>query len=114
MHRATWPSAAEVAAGGDPVVLETSAEVLRAIRKAKSEAKLSMRAGVSLVTVAGARAAAIEPALGDLAAAGHAARIELRADAAQFAGVTPGARGGAQPGALETAAGSGLYVAAQF
>ena len=78
VHCAAWPVSDEIAVGGDPALLEASAEVLRAIRRAKSEAKLSMRADVSLVTVRGPRAAAVEPAVADLAAAGHAAQIEFR------------------------------------
>ncbi len=78
VHRAAWPSSIEIAADGDPALLADAAEVLRAIRKAKSAAKVSMRADVSLVTVQGPRAGAIEPAVTDLAAAGHAAHIELR------------------------------------
>ncbi len=109
VHRAAWPAVSEIAAGGDPALLDTSAEVLRAIRRAKSAARLSMRAEVGLVTVGGARAGAVEPALGDLAAAGHAARIDVRPDSAPAGGGEPAARE-----IWETAEGSGLYVAAEF
>ena len=80
-----------------------------------------MRAEVSLVTVGGPRAGAIGPALGDLAAAGHAARIEVRADetpgrgdgsAAEGPGEGSAAEG--QRTARETGEGSGLYVVAEF
>jgi valyl-tRNA synthetase len=107
VHRAAWPSAAELATGGDPALLEASSEVLRAVRKAKSEAKLSMRAEVSLVTVRGPGADAIRPAIGDLAAAGHAARIELHT------GVATGPGGSWRAGG-QTAGEGGLYVATEF
>ncbi len=87
--------------------------MLRAIRKAKSAARLSMRAEVRLVTVGGTRAGAVEPALGDLAAAGHAARIDVRPDGAS-AGGSERAAGDIWETAQETAEGSGLYVAAEF
>lgn len=75
VHKAAWPTVGEVAADGDPALLDVACHILRSIRKAKSQAKLSMRADVSLVTVSGPRAATVEPALGDVAAAGHAAQI---------------------------------------
>ena len=57
VHRSPWPAAAELtgATGGDTLVLEVAGEVLQAIRKAKSEAKLSQRAPVALVVVRGRR-----------------------------------------------------------
>ncbi len=79
VHRAAWPAGPEVAVGGDPALLDSTCEVLHGIRKAKSKAKLSMRADLSLVTVHGPGARAVEPAIGDLAAAGHAAQIKLLA-----------------------------------
>jgi valyl-tRNA synthetase len=54
VHRSTWPSATELAglAGdGDPAVLAVAADVLRELRRAKSEAKASMRADISVATV---------------------------------------------------------------
>ena len=112
VHSAAWPVSEEIAVGGDPALLEASAEVLRAIRKAKSGAKLSMRAGVSLVTVRGPRAPALEPAVADLAAAGHAARIELRTSEARSPDGDSSALGWATTAGETTA--SGLYVAAEF
>lgn len=55
VHRAPWPVVAEAGdtAGADTAVLSTVAEVLRAVRKAKSEARLSMRAEVGRVAVSG-------------------------------------------------------------
>ncbi|MET9796153.1 hypothetical protein ABZY35_11430, partial [Nocardiopsis alba] len=56
-----------------------TAEVLRAVRKAKSEAKLSMRAEVEHVVVSGKRAESARAAAGDIAAAGRAAGIDFQA-----------------------------------
>lgn len=80
VHAQSWPDAAEyraAAAGGDPAVLAATAEVLRAVRKAKSEAKLSMRAEVDLVRVSGKQAESARAASGDIAAAGRAAGIDF-------------------------------------
>ncbi|PWV49251.1 valine--tRNA ligase [Nocardiopsis sp. L17-MgMaSL7] len=80
VHAQSWPDAAEyraAAAGGDPAVLAATAEVLRAVRKAKSEAKLSMRAEVELVRVSGKQAESARAASGDIAAAGRAAGIDF-------------------------------------
>ncbi|WP_214415386.1 valine--tRNA ligase [Sphaerisporangium fuscum] len=70
VHRAAWPSAAELASSGDPEVLPAVSEVLREVRKAKSSAKLSMRAEVSRLVVAGAGAGLVRHAQDDLCAAG--------------------------------------------
>ena len=51
VHRAAWPVAAELPAGGDPAVVTAAAEALAGVRKAKSDAKVSMRADVETVTV---------------------------------------------------------------
>jgi valyl-tRNA synthetase len=80
VHAQAWPDAARyraAAADGDPAVLAATAEVLRAVRKAKSEAKLSMRAEVEHVRVAGKQADAARAAAGDIAAAGRAAGIDF-------------------------------------
>jgi valyl-tRNA synthetase len=56
IHRASWPSVDEVraAAGqGDPEVLTAASVALSALRKAKSERKLSMRAELASVVVRG-------------------------------------------------------------
>jgi valyl-tRNA synthetase len=56
VHRSAWPVADEVAAlapGGDAGVLRDTSVVLAAIRKAKSEAKTSMRTDVAAATVSG-------------------------------------------------------------
>ncbi|MGH9071365.1 MAG: class I tRNA ligase family protein, partial [Acidimicrobiales bacterium] len=90
VHRAPWPTVAELdcavappgiaaedaadpSAGGDQLVLEVASEVLGRIRRAKSEAHLSMRAPVSRVVVTDLadRLAALEAGRSDLVAAGN-------------------------------------------
>jgi valyl-tRNA synthetase len=79
VHRAAWPQATELLTGvgeppdGDPTVLVIAADVLRQIRKAKSDAKRSVRAEAASVTVvdSGPRIAAVQAVLGDLRSAGN-------------------------------------------
>jgi valyl-tRNA synthetase len=85
VHRASWPSAsaaspapASAGAGGDgdAAVLAAAAAVLAQIRKAKSEAKVSMRAEAARVVVRTASAEladAVRTSEGDLRAAGNIA-----------------------------------------
>ncbi|TDD79451.1 valine--tRNA ligase [Actinomadura darangshiensis] len=75
VHAASWPVAAELPHGGDPAVLAATGEALRQVRKAKSEAKASMRADVSRAVVRGAEVTRI--ARPDLAAAGRIADLTL-------------------------------------
>ncbi|MBG6091157.1 valine--tRNA ligase [Actinomadura viridis] len=75
VHRAAWPLSSDLPAGGDPAVLDATAEALRQIRKAKSEAKASMRAEVSHAAVRGSATASI--ARPDLVAAGRIADLSL-------------------------------------
>ncbi len=81
VHRAPWPGEGEpgAGAGGDPLVLEAASDVLRAVRKAKSEAKVSQRAAVDLVVVrdTAARLAALRAAEPDLRHAGSVADLRL-------------------------------------
>ena len=81
VHRARWPEAAELSAGdgADPSVLDTASAALRALRKAKSEAKLSQRAGVELLVVRDRpdRLAALRAAEGDLRDAGSLAELRF-------------------------------------
>ncbi|NKZ04404.1 valine--tRNA ligase [Actinomadura latina] len=77
VHAASWPAAAELSAGGDPAVLAATGEALRQVRKAKSEAKASMRADVARAVVRGAEVMHI--ARPDLAAAGRIADLTLEA-----------------------------------
>jgi valyl-tRNA synthetase len=86
VHRAAWPSAAELAAAAgdaDREVLTVAAEVIAAVRKAKSEAKLSMRTEVTSVSVAAPPATLdrVQAAEDDLRAAGRIAKIDRQASA---------------------------------
>jgi valyl-tRNA synthetase len=54
VHRAPWPTVGEVGDhAGDPGLLDLTAQVLTAVRRVKSEAKVSMRTPVSLLTISG-------------------------------------------------------------
>ena len=73
-----WPVTDEIsAAAGDPAVVADVATVLSGIRKAKSEAKVSMRADVESAVVTGDAdaIARVEEAAGDLAASGRIAHL---------------------------------------
>ena len=68
IHRAAWPVAEPiVAAEDDPALLSLAAEAIGAVRKAKSEAKVSMRAPVARLAL---DAASLEPVLDDIRKAG--------------------------------------------
>jgi valyl-tRNA synthetase len=79
IHRAAWP-AAEGLPSGDPLVLDAAAAALAAIRKAKSEAKVSMRAAVAKAVVrdTAQRIAALRAAEADLRDAGSVADLVLQ------------------------------------
>ncbi len=73
VHRASWPSVAELAQGGNSEVLAAISQVLIAVRGAKTEAKVSQRAEVTSIQIA-APAAVIElakQAADDLQAVGR-------------------------------------------
>ena len=75
IHRAAWPSAEPLrtAAGeADALPLRVAADVLTEVRRAKSEAKRSMRAGIArvVVTDTAERIAALELVAEDVTAAG--------------------------------------------
>jgi valyl-tRNA synthetase len=82
IHRSPWPEGDAVrAAGGsagDPLVLAVASEVLSEVRRAKSEAKRSMRADVTRVVVADTaeRLAALAGAVEDVQAAGVVGTLE--------------------------------------
>jgi valyl-tRNA synthetase len=78
IHAAAWPVPGELPAGGDPSVLTAGAEVLRRLRKAKSEARVSMRAEVARAEVAGQAVAQVALVEADLRAAGRIADLDLR------------------------------------
>ncbi len=86
IHRATWPSPVEIRdllkgsdepAAGELSVLTVAADVLRQIRKTKSDAKKSVRAEVEKVVVSDttARITAVQAVLGDLKAAGNVTEL---------------------------------------
>ncbi len=86
VHRAQWPEAAELAAIGsgadaarEAVALDLTADVLREVRKAKSQAQVKMRAPVKRVIVhdTPARLAALELGAEDLREAGSIELIEM-------------------------------------
>jgi valyl-tRNA synthetase len=86
VHRAAWPTADEVkgvAQAADPATLTAVGAALAGVRKAKSEAKVGMRAEVTSMTLAGPAAALeqIRSAVADLNAAGKISDITY-ADAA--------------------------------
>jgi valyl-tRNA synthetase len=76
IHRAEWPNAAEIrtlAADGDPALIADLAVVLSSVRRAKSEAKVSMKAEIESLTVSAPAAtiARLQTAAGDLNAVGR-------------------------------------------
>jgi valyl-tRNA synthetase len=80
VHRAAWPSADEVlamAGDGDRAVVADTAIALSLVRKAKSEAKASMKAEVSRAVVSGPEASMLrlEAIAGDLKATGAIAEL---------------------------------------
>ncbi len=80
VHRAPWPTLDELAGTtGDAAVVSDVALALSGIRKAKSEAKASMRADVerATVTASAAAAARLRLAAADLAAAGRVAAFDV-------------------------------------
>ena len=90
IHRSSWPTAAEFAGLiGDPAVLDAASWVLGEVRKAKSDAKLSMRSPVESVEVRAPaeRIAALELARDDLSHAGGVERLEMKIDEESSVGV---------------------------
>jgi valyl-tRNA synthetase len=93
VHRAAWPVAGELGAAVDSAdreVLAVASDVIAAVRKAKSEAQVSMRTEVMSVQVAGAPdiLARVALAEADLRAAGRAAKIEWLTSAQEELRVT--------------------------
>ena len=79
VHRAAWPVASELPTGGDPAVVTAAAEALAGVRKAKSDAKQSMRADVesATVTAPAEQVALVEAARADLVDAGRIATLSV-------------------------------------
>jgi valyl-tRNA synthetase len=83
IHRAAWPDADELlqhAGAGDADVLAAAAEVLGQVRRAKTDAKRSMKAPVSRVvdTAPEDTLAALRAAQGDLQDAGGIEHLDLQ------------------------------------
>ncbi|HBL28515.1 MAG TPA: valine--tRNA ligase [Acidobacteria bacterium] len=81
VHRSSWPDAAALralAADGDPLVLDVASEVLGEVRKAKTAAKVSLRAAVqkAIVRDTAARRAALARAEVDLCTAANITSLE--------------------------------------
>jgi valyl-tRNA synthetase len=86
IHRSAWPSADELRPSGgsaDPAVLGVAADVLGAVRKAKSEAKRRMSSDVAEVVVTDTpeRLALLDLAADDVRSAGHIASLTTAAGA---------------------------------
>jgi valyl-tRNA synthetase len=86
VHTSTWPGADELVAladGADPAALELAGQVLSELRGAKSAAKVSMRAQISLAVVrdSAERLELLGTVLADVVEAGNVA--ELRTEVAE-------------------------------
>ena len=82
VHRAAWPETAPLrtaARDADPATLDAAGRALAALRKVKSEAKVSMRTVLvrAELAVPAAQLALVESALEDVRAAGRAAELVL-------------------------------------
>ena len=95
VHRAPWPDAPSVS--GDPIVLDRAAEVLAAVRRAKTEAKRSIKAPVAQLRVTAPATAldALREAQSDIADAGNVTAFSWTEGAAlaavvELAEETPG------------------------
>ncbi|OAH16597.1 valine--tRNA ligase [Streptomyces jeddahensis] len=83
VHRAAWPDADRLrglAAGADETLLDTASDVIASVRKAKSEAQVSMRTEVTKAVVTASRSDLDRFArvAGDVRAAGRIGAVELR------------------------------------
>ena len=79
---APWPDASELrdrSGDGDPLAFAMGAEVLSAARRAKTEAKRSLRWPVELIAVSetGARAAALQSVVADVQEAANATSVTI-------------------------------------
>jgi valyl-tRNA synthetase len=88
VHRTSWPSAGELpvnaAGAGDPAVLAAAVELLRAVRRSKTERGVSLRAPVACLTVTATeeRLAVFRTLEADLRLAGAIAEIRWVAGSA--------------------------------
>ena len=91
VHRAAWPDSGPLSAlagDGDPAMLDAASAAIAAVRKAKTEARTSMRTPVSALVVTAPRdhLALLAGAAGDVRAAGRVEHVELRAASGPAAG----------------------------
>jgi valyl-tRNA synthetase len=79
VHASSWPDGKPLASLGDVSMLVPVSEVLGAVRRAKTEAKLSQRATVEELTIEGPASAlaAVEACRTDLAEAGGVTEFAL-------------------------------------
>jgi valyl-tRNA synthetase len=82
VHRSSWPDAEQLralAGDADDALLDDVSAALSGVRKAKSDAKASMRADISVarVSASASQVARLSLAAGDLAAAGRVAELVL-------------------------------------
>ena len=83
VHRASWPAASELPADGDPAVVTAVADALAGVRKAKSDAKVSMRADVATAVVRTPAVALVEAGRADLVDAGRIASLTVEPGAGE-------------------------------
>ncbi len=86
VHTAPWPTTGEVPDAGDAAVLGAAGQVLTAMRKVKSDNKVSMRARLATCVVQAPQPELVEAARTDLEAAGGL-DSPLRVEAADTFGV---------------------------
>jgi valyl-tRNA synthetase len=89
VHRASWPSRAELGTTGDAAILDPIGEVLAQIRRSKTEAKTSQKTPVALASVRAStvHVAAVESAQAELTDAGSVERWAFTTDDALAAPV---------------------------
>ncbi len=90
VHRSRWPEAGElrkIADSGDPRLLEAVSTALTAIRRAKSEAKVSMKAAVASARVSGDAdlVGLVEAVAADLRSAGSITALTFDRGAGELA-----------------------------
>jgi valyl-tRNA synthetase len=78
IHLADWPAVDELPSGGDPALLDLTGTALRLIRKAKSEAKVSIRAEIAQAEIRTAATTLLAQAVPDLKAAGNITHLILQ------------------------------------
>jgi valyl-tRNA synthetase len=86
IHRTSWPDAGglrAVADGADPRLLDAASAAIGAVRRAKSAARLSMRASVRKLVVSAGEddIGAVRAVLGDVQAAGKVDQVVVRPSA---------------------------------